>query len=77
MPNSQSIPKATLPTIEGSVPNLNNMPEGCRFASRCPYQQEQCLQQDPELEMKNSEHQISCHFWSDLRIKDNRQEPVV
>ncbi|HCH01783.1 MAG TPA: peptide ABC transporter ATP-binding protein [Vibrio sp.] len=77
MPNSLSIPKAILPTIEGSVPNLNNMPEGCRFASRCPYQQEKCLQQDPVLEMKNVEHQISCHFWSDLRIKDKRQESVV
>lgn len=77
MPNSLSIPKTMLPTIEGSVPNLHNMPAGCRFASRCPYQQEKCLQQDPILEMKNADHQISCHFWSDLRIKDKRQESVV
>lgn len=77
MPNSLSIPKAILPTIEGSVPNLHNMPAGCRFASRCPYQQEKCLQQDPILEMKNADHQISCHFWFDLRIKDKRQESVV
>lgn len=77
MPNSLSIPKAMLPTIEGSVPNLHNMPAGCRFASRCPYQQEKCLQQDPVLEMKNADHQISCHFWSDLRIKDKHQESVV
>lgn len=77
MPNSLSIPKTMLPTIEGSVPNLHNMPAGCRFASRCHYQQEKCLQQDPILEMKNADHQISCHFWSDLRIKDKRQESVV
>lgn len=77
MPNSLSIPKTMLPTIEGSVPNLHNMPAGCRFASRCPYQQEKCLQHDPVLDMKNADHQISCHFWSDLRIKDKRQESVV
>lgn len=77
MPNSQSIPKAILPTIEGAVPNLNEMPVGCRFASRCPYQQDKCLQQVPILEMKNAEHQVSCHFWSDLRAKGNGQEPAV
>lgn len=77
MPNSQSIPKAMLPTIEGSVPNLNDMPVGCRFSSRCPYQQEKCLQRTPVLEMKNAEHQISCHFWSDLPIKGSRQESVL
>ncbi|GLT15563.1 ABC transporter ATP-binding protein [Vibrio algivorus] len=77
MPNSQSIPKAMLPTIEGSVPNLNDMPVGCRFSSRCPYQQEKCLQRTPVLEMKNAEHQISCHFWPDLPIKGSRQESVL
>ncbi|MEM7396251.1 MAG: ABC transporter ATP-binding protein [Verrucomicrobiota bacterium] len=28
--------KSRLPTIEGMVPSLWNMPEGCRFAPRCP-----------------------------------------
>ena len=74
MPNSFSTPKSLLPTIDGSVPNLNDMPKGCRFSSRCIYQQPQCLQHAPKLEMKNSDHQVSCFFWSDLHLKSNIKE---
>ncbi|GIV96139.1 MAG: ABC transporter ATP-binding protein [Herpetosiphonaceae bacterium] len=41
--------KDELPTIPGSVPNLLNLPPGCRFAPRCPYKMEQCTAEDPPL----------------------------
>ena len=31
-------------TIEGTVPGLDEMPEGCRFCTRCPYVEERCRQ---------------------------------
>lgn len=74
MPNQQSEPKSELPTIEGSVPHLSSMPSGCRFASRCPYQQEHCLQQSPTLENKSHDHQVSCHYWSQLRPRGVSKE---
>ena len=36
-------------TIEGTGPGLNEMPEGCRFAGRCPYATEHCRASAPPL----------------------------
>lgn len=69
MPSMLSKPKSHLPTIEGSVPNLTEMPTGCRFVTRCQYQQPLCHQQAPELLTKNEQHLVSCHFWRDLKIE--------
>ena len=45
--------KEELATIPGNVPNLVNLPPGCRFASRClarqQYGLEICLVEDPHL----------------------------
>jgi oligopeptide/dipeptide ABC transporter ATP-binding protein len=34
--------KHRLQTIEGAVPGLIDLPSGCRFAARCPYQRPEC-----------------------------------
>ena len=39
-----------LPAIEGIVPSLFELPEGCRFHQRCRFAQEQCKAQPPQLE---------------------------
>jgi peptide/nickel transport system ATP-binding protein len=50
-----SIPKLEQPshtrlaTIPGRPPNLVNPPKGCKFASRCAYVQDRCLEEDPPL----------------------------
>jgi oligopeptide/dipeptide ABC transporter ATP-binding protein len=41
--------KRRLFSIEGTVPNPFDMPEGCSFAPRCVYAEEQCRSQSPEL----------------------------
>ena len=38
-----------LPTIEGIVPSLYDLPRGCRFAERCPFNQERCVEIEPGL----------------------------
>jgi peptide/nickel transport system ATP-binding protein/oligopeptide transport system ATP-binding protein len=38
-----------LPAIEGMVPSLFNLPEGCRFNDRCPFKQEKCSSELPPL----------------------------
>jgi len=38
-----------LESIPGNVPDLRNMPPGCKFAPRCPYVMERCLSQEPQL----------------------------
>ncbi len=36
LPKLEHPPKTALPIIPGMVPSLRAMPEGCRFAARCP-----------------------------------------
>lgn len=49
-----SIPKLDedvemLNTIEGTVPAPGQMPDGCRFAPRCPYASERCRKEKPGI----------------------------
>ena len=38
-----------LRAIEGMVPDLRNVPPGCRFADRCPMRIERCTREEPAL----------------------------
>lgn len=38
-----------LHTIKGNVPNLNEMPQGCRFSTRCPDAKECCRKYRPDI----------------------------
>jgi oligopeptide/dipeptide ABC transporter ATP-binding protein len=49
-----SVPKLgsqtkSLPSIPGSVPDLSMMPQGCKFAPRCEYVMDICLEKEPDL----------------------------
>ena len=35
--------------IDGAMPRLNAIPQGCAFHPRCPHVAEQCRQERPEL----------------------------
>ncbi len=48
--------------IEGNVPGAMFWPEGCRFRERCPYAQESCGQQMPELKQVTQGHDGRCLF---------------
>ncbi len=51
-----------LNTISGLVPNMLNLPQGCRFGDRCSYfKQVPCGQTSPELIEQNG-GQVACHF---------------
>ena len=60
--------KSQLPTIEGVVPSLLNLPPGCRFSDRCwrrqertPAEQQRCFEIDPPLEPK-THNLAACHY---------------
>ncbi len=49
-------------TIPGMVPLPTQFPPGCKFHARCPYCQEKCKVEEPELRMISENHSIRCHF---------------
>ncbi|MGG3279466.1 ABC transporter ATP-binding protein [Paenibacillus solani] len=52
-----------LESIPGNVPDLRNMPKGCKFAPRCPYVMEQCLSQEPDLLPVANDEQRKSRCW--------------
>ena len=53
-----------LPTIEGMVPSLFDLPEGCSFQDRCDFSKEECRgkQGAPVLNQVTDGHKVSCFF---------------
>jgi peptide/nickel transport system ATP-binding protein len=58
--------KSILPVIEGVVPQLSDMPAGCRFSSRCEYVDELCRREVPALVPAGTGHAVACHHWTRL-----------
>jgi len=59
-----SIPKIgrkdKLVPIEGTVPNLTELPKGCYFAPRCPHAMDICREQMPPTFDISAEHSVKC-----------------
>ncbi len=51
-----------LSTIPGAVPNLLRLPQGCRFAPRCPLAGENCRSCPPELSLVGESHLARCPY---------------
>ena len=51
-----------LPTIEGMVPSLSDLPPGCNFQSRCQQVSERCRGSEgpPRLTSVGDNHRVSC-----------------
>ena len=48
--------------LKGEIPSPMNPPDGCRFCTRCPYADEVCFKERPELKEIKPEHFAACHF---------------
>lgn len=66
--------KEHLEVIPGTVPNLVNLPPGCRFAPRCKacfeHQLQICTKIEPDLILVSTEHLVRCWLYQD-RAKYN------
>jgi peptide/nickel transport system ATP-binding protein len=55
--------EAQLATIVGTVPSIERMPAGCRFAPRCPFAQARCTEAAPPLAaIGTSGHRAACWY---------------
>lgn len=68
----KSIPKINenrgnrLYAIPGTVPLLNQIPPGCRFAPRCPWAEDACKQETPPLMELERNRKSRCRRWADI-----------
>jgi oligopeptide transport system ATP-binding protein len=54
--------------IEGSPPSLINRPSGCAFHPRCPFAQDLCRSDVPEVRLiEGDAHMSACHYAETLR----------
>ena len=51
--------------LQGDPPSPMDVPDGCRFAGRCPFTQSVCSSQDPVLREVKAGHFVACHRVTD------------
>lgn len=59
---SLSHDRESLDSIPGIVPNLLNLPEGCRFAPRCPKAMDICRAEYPGMRRAAGGRRAACHL---------------
>jgi peptide/nickel transport system ATP-binding protein/oligopeptide transport system ATP-binding protein len=67
----ESIPRMSerrerLHVIPGTVPSPAAFPPGCAFHPRCPFAQDRCRVEAPELETVLPGHDVRCHRWREV-----------
>lgn len=60
IPRVHNSSREDLFTIKGTVPSLQEIPTGCRFAARCPYATERCVRKAPPLRDAGDGHLVRC-----------------
>ncbi len=55
-----------LVSIPGNIPNLIDLPSGCRFHPRCQYAINTCKEKRPTIEDVGDGHFISCYRWREI-----------
>ena len=70
--------KERLDVINGTVPDLVDLPPGCRFAPRCrardEYQLTICTEIIPDLKPAQGDHTVRCWLYHD---RDNHKAPIA
>ncbi|MGB6102780.1 MAG: ABC transporter ATP-binding protein [Pusillimonas sp.] len=60
-----------LTSIEGTVPDLQALPKGCRFAERCRFAEPgRCTEAVPRLEIVDQGRSVRCVRWQELEGAD-------
>lgn len=53
-----------LPTIQGSVPSLHDLPKGCKFHDRCPHVMDICKTKTPETKVFSPDEEVKCWLYN-------------
>ncbi len=65
IPRLDVVSNEKLHVIEGTVPNLLHLPQGCSFAPRCPQAMDICRRESPVLTEVSDGRKVSCWLHSE------------
>ena len=74
-----SIPRLNTPkgkrldAIPGAVPNPLYLPKGCKFAPRCKYCTQKCLEEEPALTEVGPNHLVRC-FYAEKAVRQQNEK---
>jgi len=54
--------KRKIMELKGEVPSAIKIPAGCRFHLRCPFAENICMKEEPELKAVTADHIVACHL---------------
>ena len=72
-----SVKKQSRIILTGDVPSPVNPPSGCRFHTRCPYKEDRCVSEEPEMRQVAPGHFSACHFSEDIFIRGKKAAAAV
>jgi oligopeptide/dipeptide ABC transporter ATP-binding protein len=49
--------------LTGELPNALDLPQGCRFYSRCPMRMDRCRAVEPQLNAVDTERAVACYLY--------------
>lgn len=59
-----------LPTIQGTVPSLSHIPEGCHFCTRCKDADEKCRRMPPPMVEAAPGHIVRCWKYAEKKARE-------
>lgn len=77
MPKVEEKREGKLSSIPGTVPTLFHVPKGCRFAGRCKFATEQCLESAPSLVQATETHFVRCWHYSEIKMREGGRNDDV
>ncbi|WP_456273139.1 ABC transporter ATP-binding protein [Bacillus sp. AK031] len=70
IPSEEGPRQEKLTSIKGTIPSINNMPDGCRFNPRCEFATSQCIEKEPLLYRENG-RQVACWNYKEVLKKES------
>ena len=49
--------------LKGDIPSPIDLPEGCRFKTRCRHVMKKCNEIEPDLGSLSTDHMVACHLY--------------
>jgi oligopeptide transport system ATP-binding protein len=74
VPNPDPTKRKEEAVLEGDVPSPIDIPSGCRFRTRCPYNTSKCATEFPPLVEIEPGHWIECHYDIDFALERQKNQ---